>query len=126
LPPSQPWALRGNPFRILGLRRFMVPIHAQKRNNPFHEPCVAARGGQCRERWASGRSLPLTATPSLREREHRRPIRIGGTVWCVRPRAGRRSKAGSPLRSAPALHRVELNRSGPEEERERTTKFIEL
>src|SRR5260370_39327988 len=32
------------------------------------------------------------------------PIRIGGTVWCVRPRAGRRSKAGSPLRSAPALH----------------------
>jgi len=25
---------------------------------------------------------------------------------------GRGSKAGSPLRSAPALHRVELNRSG--------------
>ena|SRR5436305_9399611 len=55
--------------------------------------------------------FPLTPALSLGEREDRRPIRIG-TVWCVLPKAGRRSKAGSPLRSAPALHRVELNRSG--------------
>ena len=71
--------------------------------------------------------FPLTPALSLREREHRRPIRIGETVWCMRPRAPGRSKAGSPLRSAPALHKFELNRSGladrtaavPESERSR-------
>src|SRR5438552_4053307 len=55
--------------------------------------------------------FPLTPALSPGEREHRRPIRIGGTVWCMPPRTGRRSNAGSPLRSAPALHRVKLYRS---------------
>src|SRR2546430_17338549 len=56
--------------------------------------------------------FPLTPALSPGERERRRAIRVGGTVWCMRPRTGRRSKAGSPLRSAPALHRVKLYRSG--------------
>src|SRR5437773_6596640 len=56
--------------------------------------------------------IPLTPAHSTRAWAGRRAIRIGETVWCMRPRTGRRSKAGSPLRSAPALHRVKLYRSG--------------
>src|SRR5262249_17412601 len=37
--------------------------------------------------------FPLTPALSLGERVHRRPIRIGITIWYVRPRAGRRSKS---------------------------------
>src|SRR5262249_39651771 len=56
--------------------------------------------------------FPLTPALSLGEREHRRPARVGGTAWCIRPQRVEEAKAGSPLRSAPALHRVELQRSG--------------
>jgi hypothetical protein len=44
----------------------------------------------------------------LRGRLRLQPVILGRGY---KPRVCRRRKAGSPLRSAPALHRVELNRS---------------
>ena len=61
---------------------------------------------------AVGRAVPPHPNPLPKEREPRQPFRVGGTAWCMRPLAVEEAKAGSPLRSAPALHRVELNCSG--------------
>src|SRR5262245_32257704 len=58
--------------------------------------------------------FPLTPTLSPGEREHLRPIWIGGTIWCVRPGRVEEGKAASPLRSAAALHRAEPSRYGKE------------
>src|SRR5882762_9206634 len=44
--------------------RFMVPMHARRRNEALHESWVGGRGGLCRERWVGGgRSLPPHPSP---------------------------------------------------------------
>jgi len=58
---------------------------------------------------AVGCGLPLTPALSLGEREHRRPIRIGGTVCvCDRKLGGGRSKSGVDASALPP-HSIELN-----------------
>ena len=116
----QPWALRRNPFGIRGLR-LMVPIHAQSETNlsmnRWLENATGSVGNvgplPLGERRSCARLMTRFMVPMHtprmlklpKEREHRGAFRIAGTVWCMRPRRVQEAKAGSPLRSAPALHR---------------------
>ena len=44
----QPWALRRNPFGILSLKRFMVPVHARSEKSRYQFDTIAASRFACR------------------------------------------------------------------------------
>src|SRR6266496_3433383 len=70
-PPKAPEDWR-SPRRCRAIRRFMVPMHAEKRNGALHEPSEAQPGFGVRE---SSGALAMEASPPKAPEDWRSPRR---------------------------------------------------